>query len=489
MGLRRNRRRNLGTLITSVDFRLKDIERRPAPKRIMPKSITALLIDPEDATDIRDATSSSGTIISEDAPSPEEVNPGDSWLVPQEDGSYEEKVYAPSEEDETDFDAWKPLTNEAIAAAQVAAQAASTAANNSNRVFYQDEAPSNPATVPAPPGQTGTVSYSLRKNDLWFDTNDGNKPWKWDPDYIPTGQTTKVPQWVPATFGDGAIAGLNAGKITAGTLAAGVIYSGTVAADKILAGTLGAGVIATQSLTAQSVQAENITGSVITGKTIRTSNSGSKVELSSSDELVFYRGGNILGSIKTRAGAVPGGEEDGSPSGSSAQVLTVQGGSSSQYGRLVLDGEQSGGYLEAKAYTDYLDAAYVSVVDTGVGNAVVYAPIVDIVGDDVNIYAYPGNQGSGNVILSGTSIAVLSDLLEDTKASPITVNPDDGVYALGINADSEIVAVLGGGGGEALGSGYYNAQAPTEEGNKIWYNNSSSFPSSAKAGDILIWYT
>lgn len=487
MGLRRNRRRNLGTLITSVDFRLKDIERRPAPKRIMPKSITALLIDPEDATDIRDATSSSGTIISEDAPSPEEVNPGDSWLVPQEDGSYEEKVYAPSEEDETDFDAWKPLTNEAIAAAQVAAQAASTAANNSNRVFYQDDAPSNPATVPAPPGQTGTVSYSLRKNDLWFDTNDGNKPWKWDPDYIPNGQTTKVPQWVPATFGDGAIAGLNAGKITAGTLAAGVIYSGTVAADKILAGTLGAGVIATQSLTAQSVQAENITGSTITGKILRTSAGGNRVQIDTADEIQLFYNGTVAGTVKSAIVNFLTDADEGGSAITAARGIQMRGASGAT---IAAAGDSQLAMLSARSYTysEANDATIIAALDDSGGNAIVQGPIVDLIGTDTYIYAFA--EGTSQIYMySDSEIRVDSQELENSKASPLTVNPNEGVYALGINADGSLRAVLGGGGGEALGSGYYNAQAPTEEGNKIWYNNSSSFPASAKAGDILIWYT
>jgi type I restriction enzyme R subunit len=39
--------------------------------------------------------------------------------------------------------------------------------DNKTRAFYQDEPP------------TSTSNYTLKTNDLWFDTNDGNKPYRW----------------------------------------------------------------------------------------------------------------------------------------------------------------------------------------------------------------------------------------------------------------------------------------------------------------------
>ncbi len=67
-----------------------------------------------------------------------------------------------------------------------------------NIIFYQDSAPT-----------TGT--HTLLEGDLWFDTDGGNRPHRWE-------NPGSGFQWVAKPFGDAAIANLAAGKITAGTI-------------------------------------------------------------------------------------------------------------------------------------------------------------------------------------------------------------------------------------------------------------------------------
>src|SRR5690606_13282856 len=76
-----------------------------------------------------------------------------------------------------------------------------------------------------------------------------------------------------------------ANQIGAGTLAAGVIYSGTVNASQINAGTLGAGVIY-----AGEINANNITSGTLTGRTVRTAESGTRVQINAAGTLEFYSG-------------------------------------------------------------------------------------------------------------------------------------------------------------------------------------------------------
>lgn len=77
-----------------------------------------------------------------------------------------------------------------VSSAQSAASGAQSTADGKNTVFYAATAPTAKAV-----------------NDLWFETDNGNKPYRWD------GST-----WVAQPLGDAAIANLDAGKITAGIL-------------------------------------------------------------------------------------------------------------------------------------------------------------------------------------------------------------------------------------------------------------------------------
>jgi hypothetical protein len=131
----------------------------------------------------------------------------------------------------------------AAAAAQSAATAAQTTADGKNKIYRQTTQPS-----------TGPFA----EGDLWFDTDDGNKIYR----YTSGSWATAV------TLGDSAIANLSANKLTAGTIDASVITVSNINAGNISTGTLNADRIAAASITGAKIAAGTITASNITAGTI-----------------------------------------------------------------------------------------------------------------------------------------------------------------------------------------------------------------------------
>lgn len=214
--------------------------------------------------------------------------------------------------------AWVSVQDTAIAAAQSAATAAQTTADGKNRVYRQTTQPSG-----------GTYA----EGDLWFDTDDDNKIYR----YTSGSWGTAV------TLGNNALASISANKITAGTIDASVITvsninagnisTGTLAADriasasitgtKIAAGTITASNIATATITATQIAAGTITASniatgtitatqiaagtittdklvagTLTGYTVQTSSGSNAVILQgSSNALSFKVSGSVVGNI------------------------------------------------------------------------------------------------------------------------------------------------------------------------------------------------
>ena len=153
---------------------------------------------------------------------------------------------------------------------------AQATADGKNKVHY---ATSQPSTS----GNTA--------GDIWFDTDDGNKMYKWDGS-----------NWTASQFGTDAIANLSitnaliadatiqsakigsvdAGSITTGTLSADRIGALSISADKlaansIIAGKIAAnavtaGTLAANSVTANAIAASAITGDKIAAKTITAAN-------------------------------------------------------------------------------------------------------------------------------------------------------------------------------------------------------------------------
>lgn len=132
------------------------------------------------------------------------------------------------------------------------AATALTAANGKNRIFTQ-------ATKP-----TGTAYIA---GDLWIDTANGRRLSAWDP-----AAASGAGDWVVQQFGNLAIA--------PNTL---------VASDVLVQGTV----------TAALIKGDAIDGKTITGATVRTSASGQRVEMDSTNGL---RGINAAGTVKTKVG-------------------------------------------------------------------------------------------------------------------------------------------------------------------------------------------
>lgn len=134
--------------------------------------------------------------------------------------------------------AWTSVQDTSIAAAQSAATAAQTTADGKNRVYRQTTQPSG-----------GTYA----EGDLWFDTDDDNKIYR----YTSGSWGTAV------TLGNNALASISANKITAGTIDASVITVSNINAGNISTGTLAAARIAAGSLDASKITAGTITATQI----------------------------------------------------------------------------------------------------------------------------------------------------------------------------------------------------------------------------------
>ncbi|MSS93314.1 hypothetical protein FYJ53_05990 [Eubacterium sp. BL-380-WT-2B] len=127
--------------------------------------------------------------------------------------------------------------------AKKAAATAQTSADGKNTVFYQT----------AQPPTTGR-----KTGDTWFNTDDGNRIYRWDGS-----------KWTAAQFGTNAIANaaitnalianLDAGKITTGTLAAARIGAESITAEKLAAGSVIAGKLAANAVTASTIVAGAVT--------------------------------------------------------------------------------------------------------------------------------------------------------------------------------------------------------------------------------------
>jgi hypothetical protein len=137
--------------------------------------------------------------------------------------------------------AWVDLRDALITAAQ-------TTADGKNAVFYQTTAPST----------TGR-----KVGDLWFDTDDGHKPYYWN-----------GTAWTAAVFGGSALGAdsVTTTQLANGSVDAAAIINGAVVSGKIAANSIGATEIIANSITAGQIAAATITAtqlaanSVVAGK-------------------------------------------------------------------------------------------------------------------------------------------------------------------------------------------------------------------------------
>lgn len=140
-------------------------------------------------------------------------------------------------------------------AASNAAQAISNAtkaqltADGKNAAFYQSSAPS-------------TADRKL--NDIWFDTDDGNKMYYWN------GSAWTAQQFSTSALAASAITAekIAASAITAAKIAAGTITATQIASNTITAGNIATGAITAGKIAANAVAADNIAANAITSDKI-----------------------------------------------------------------------------------------------------------------------------------------------------------------------------------------------------------------------------
>lgn len=155
---------------------------------------------------------------------------------------------------------WSPSPDDVDAAIEDV----QTTADGKNTIFYSASAPS---------------TSGRKVNDVWFDTDDGNKMYYWNGSAWTAQQfgtnAIKNLSITNALIADGTIqnakiGNLDAGKITAGTLSATRIGARSITADKLVANTITAdsGVIADLAVTNAKIANSTITNAKIADATI-----------------------------------------------------------------------------------------------------------------------------------------------------------------------------------------------------------------------------
>lgn len=317
MASRRRRRKGIGKVLTTVERKVRRIEKRPGPKRVKSNSITTEKIVPRAietkkiATDAVTPNEADFGVTFVTATEPTEyLKEGTTWVDPTDGAT---QVYS------TDINDFVTVTDAAAqadaAAAVAAANYAVTTADGKNKIFFQGTTPTATATADqwidtsngnilkiwngtswvsaqdtavaaassaasaasaaataASAAATAAQSTADGKNkvfrqtsaptatatgDLWFDTDDDNRIYRWD------GSA-----WVANNLGNAALGNLSADKLTSGSINASVIAVSNINAGNISTGTLSADRIASASITGAKIAANTITASNITAGTI-----------------------------------------------------------------------------------------------------------------------------------------------------------------------------------------------------------------------------
>ena len=160
MASRRRRRKGIGKVLTSVERKVRRIEKRPGSKRLKRNVVTSEKIVPraivtnkiaDDAVTANEAAF--GVTVVTDTEPTDFLKEGTTWVNP-DDGATQ--VYS------TDLDDFILVTD---AAASAAASDAYDLADTKNTVYRQTGEPTG-----------GTY----KTNDIWIDTDDGNKLYVWN---------------------------------------------------------------------------------------------------------------------------------------------------------------------------------------------------------------------------------------------------------------------------------------------------------------------
>lgn len=191
---RRNSKKNLGTNLSDIQRRLRRMERKPIRTRLQNRVIKAAAIAPSSIT--ADEVGFGTAIVSTD-PENDVLNPKDGLLVinPDDNAAF---VYS---EDQGDYLEIKDANAQA-------------SADGKNTIYRQTTQP------------TG-ASYAT--GDTWFDSDDGNKIYRYD-----------GTNWVAVQLGGNGLANINANSINTGTLNASLVTVSNLDAGSITTGTLSA---------------------------------------------------------------------------------------------------------------------------------------------------------------------------------------------------------------------------------------------------------
>jgi hypothetical protein len=299
---RRRRRKSIGKVIVDVERRVRRVEKRPGAKRLKTnvvtteklgyRAVTTKVIQ-EDAVTANEAAFGV-TVVS--ATDPDIVKEGTTVVDPTTGA---QKVYSESLVD------YIPVTD----------PTAQATADSKNASYYQNDAPAGTA-------------HEI--GDLWIDTNDNDKLYSWDGDSWELAQDSAAASSAATTAYNAAIAALQpsastivnaSNQITAVNTNGITVYSGgsaTTGARIVMnsAGIAGfdatstnASTGATFSISASTGEAifkgsiqsgSTISGAIITGGTIRTAESGTRIEMTSgaSNILYFYGSTSQPGALR-----------------------------------------------------------------------------------------------------------------------------------------------------------------------------------------------
>jgi hypothetical protein len=196
-----------------------------------------------------------------------------------------------------DGDSWEPLADEGAANALAEAVAAAEVAALKGRLFAQTSAPANPPAAGQP---------NLALNDFWIDTDDGNRPYRWN-----------GTSWFATRWGNNAIAPASlvaSSVLVTGSITAALIAASQITADKMVAGTITAAsaILATasvvdaniQSLTAAKITAGTMMADVVVGGRFATALTGQRVETTNAGIFSYDAGENLRVSIPATGGAL-----------------------------------------------------------------------------------------------------------------------------------------------------------------------------------------
>lgn len=311
MASRRRRRKGIGKVLTSVERKVRRIEKRPGAKRLKRNVVTTEKILPRAivtkkiATDAVTANEAEFGVTVVSATDPDIVKEGTTVVDPTTGA---QKVYSESLED------YIPVTD----------PEAQATADSKNASYYQDNAPAGTA-------------HEI--GDLWIDTNDNDKLYSWDGDSWELAQDSAAASSAATTAYNAAIASLQpsastivnaSNQITAVNTNGITVFSGgsSTTGARIVMNSLGiAGFDATStnastgstfSISAStgaavfkgSIQSgSTITGAAITGSSFTSTNytGGTGLALAptgTGNTILFNVSGSEIGSIAAVAGGV-----------------------------------------------------------------------------------------------------------------------------------------------------------------------------------------